>query len=230
MNIKRLILQSILCLLATLAAGSSGIRGGPPATVKLVNLLHNGGFEHWIKPNVKQKADQGKGWPKLLSDLVPAGWQYMGQSRYGSGPIKGAVARDPVVKHAGKYSLRIVNCLPTDITGVNQIIPCAPNTVYRISCYVKGRDIKPDHKDGVGALVWLNYGPKDFWPHQISLDRRPKKCRGTFGWEKLSFTVDTGPKAAFLMATVQLRLASGTVWYDDVKVLNLGHYTHVKSY
>ena len=234
MNRKHLVLSvflsALLGLLAAGAATSSAARGGLPATAKHPNLLHNGSFKHWIKPTPQQKAAQGKGGPKLLSGLVPAGWQYIGQSRYGAGPIQGAVARDATVKRAGKYSLRITNGLPSDITDVDQMVPCAPNTVYRLTCYVRGRNIKPDHKDGVGAMVWLNYGPKNFWPHQTSLARHPLKYRGTFGWEKLSFTVNTGPKAAFLYVVVQLRCATGTVWYDDVKLVKEGTYTPVKSY
>ena len=230
MRSKSILAPVLWCVLVAAAAGFLGAPHSAFAAARPRNLLANGGFEHWTKPTPQQLAAQGKGGPKLRSHLAPAGWQYLGQSRYGPGPVEGSVARDAKVKHGGKYALRITNGLPSDITDVNQMIPCRPNSVYRLRCYVKGRAIKPNPNDGVGAMVWLNYGPKSFWQHQTASAHNPPQYRGTFGWEKLAFTVNTGPQAAFLMVTLQLRRATGTVWYDDVKLIRQGGYKHVKSY
>lgn len=92
-----------------------------------------------------------------------------------------------------------------------------PDTRYRISFFVKGRDLRPLlYRDG-GACIELNDGGGRHWM------RHPwPYLFGTFDWMGLRFELKTG-KDAKKMAEhgfVCLRIinATGTAWFDDIRV------------
>jgi hypothetical protein len=59
---------------------------------------------------------------------------------------------------------------------------------------------------------------------------KPTAHDGTFDWTKAQMTVDTNDTAGTMALTLQLRRASGKVWFDDVEVKKLGPVTAVKSF
>ena len=199
------------------------------------NLLQNGNFSQW-----KTTVAPAVGKIHLLSHKVPVGWPFIDNEAYGLAgnpkfPTKGAIGRSAHVKKSGKkpgsgYALVIQNGLATDITSVAQMISVEPDTAYKISLWVKGANIKRSLRYGGGVFVWANWGPKSFWAHQHSLAQQPKLSTGTFGWHKLTFTVDTGKGAKHLMIWLQLRCATGKAWFAHVSVVKVGKITPVKSF
>ena len=86
-----------------------------------------------------------------------------------------------------------------------------PNTRYRVSLFVKLKDVEPCNRAG-GVHVELYDGKRGF--------RCPKsELSGTMDWTHLSFEWTTGPDTG-KGALICLRLidAFGEVWYDDVIV------------
>lgn len=198
---------------------------------KNVNLVKNGKFENWSKFKI---TNTNKSYtPKLLDGTVPTGW-WVGQSSVNNQykHLEGAIAPDTEITHNSKLSLKIENGLKTDLTEADQIITnIEPYTSYKISCWIKGKDIVGLNGpgQGPGVTVWFNWGPKKhFWSHQHFTGKNPQKKDGTFNWKKFSFTVDTGAGAGIANLSLQLRQAKGTMWYDDVKVVKIGKV--VKSF
>ncbi len=233
-------MKKILGYLFLLSTGLTVAFGGAltalaVSTVKPDNLLKNGNFSKW-----KASAAPAMGKIQLLSHKVPIGWPFIDNEAYGlAGNAKfttqGAIGRSAHVHKAGKkpgsgYALLIQNGLRTDITNVGQMISVTPETVYKVSVWVKGANIHPSHRYGGGVYVWANWGPKHFWAHQHSLARQPKPNLGTFGWRKLTFRVDTGKGARHMAISLQLRCATGKAWFDHVSVVKIGKITPVKSF
>ena len=196
------------------------------------NLVKNGDFAHW-----KTAAAPTLHKIRLLQHKVPAGWPYIDQDAYGlvkgnpKFPTQGAIGRSAKVKKQGcAYALLIQNGLRTDITDVSQMIKVKPDTAYRISVWVKGSNIQPSARYGGGAFLWAVWGPKDYWSHQHFMAQQPKPSTGTFDWRKFTFTTDTGKGARHMMLRLQLRCASGKVWFDQVSVVEIGKITSVKGF
>ena len=53
---------------------------------------------------------------------------------------------------------------------------------------------------------------------------------GTFDWQPRQLVFITDPYARWAGFTFQLRWATGTVWYDDVELVDLGPVVHVETY
>ena len=180
------------------------------ATASTANLAANPGFEDWPTP------DAPKGWEVSDTPLDP------------KGPKQGVVSRDPSA-HGGTAAVRIANGLATDVTQVSQMIPVEPNAIYHVRGWYKGADIQST--DGNGVLIWTSPGPaQDFWGHARYTAQGPPTRTGTFDWQPFDFTIDTGPDHTQLNLVLQLRRASGTVWFDDVEVVKTGAVTPVESY
>lgn len=216
-----------LGLLLSLVATYGSAAAKPEAETG--NLVANSSFEEWQVPEkIAQPAFE-------MPDGVPVGWTAW-QSAYETAnnsnfEIKGAIFKDEQVKHNGKSSLRIENGLTTDITEVYQLFPVLKNTKYLVRFWVKGEDILPNTKDGVGVIVWATFGPKKhFWTLQRAFHKIPKKRTGTFDWQLVEFTVDTDSEAELMKVAVQLRRAKGKAWYDEVEVLPQGVVKHVEGF
>ena len=93
-----------------------------------------------------------------------------------------------------------------------------PRTTYRLSCFLKAKDVTPCHKSG-GIYMEMNNGPKNWAESNKGTDR----ISGTTDWlyHEMTFrTSDTvDPKAHF---TLYILLASGEVWYDGVRLEEMG--------
>jgi uncharacterized membrane protein (GlpM family) len=221
-EIKKLVVAGIMVLFTTIAFSA----------IKNINLVKNGDFINWSSYKITNMEIT----PKLPAGKIPTGWM-VDQSAYEQAKtphfkIEGLIAPDTEITHNSKISLKIENGLKTDITeSVQYINNIKPYTSYKISCWIKGKNIQLNLNDGAGAIVWFNWGPgKNFWSHQHYTARVPKKFKGSFRWNKFSFIVDTGANAGAATIALQLRRAKGTVWYDDVKVVPIGKIVPVKSF
>ncbi len=219
-----------------LATAFSMVLGGTMSAVAASkatpkNLVQNGDFARW-----KTSAAPTMHKIRLLQHKVPAGWIFIDQEAYGLAgnvkfPTQGAIGRSAHgQKPRSAYALVIQNGLRTDITNVGQMITITPETVYKVSVWLKGSNIKPSARYGGGVFVWASWGPKNYWTHQHSLAQQPKPSTGTFGWRKWTFTVDAGKGARHMAISLQLRCAAGKAWFDHVSVVKIDKITPVKSF
>ena len=214
-----------LGVLGIIAAGAWADGTAAPA----VNLLPNPGFETWA-PAARQK-----NWP-AIPDGIPQDW-LVGVSAYEQGrdkswPLQGTVARDTAIKHGGEASLRIENGLTTDITDVIcTMFPVEPQTIYRLRVWVRGENIVLNPNDGAGALAWYHTRPtRDQWKDVTWGAQSPEPKQGTFDWTRFSWRLETNGDAKFMDVVLQLRRASGKLWYDDAELVEVGKITPVDTY
>ena len=191
------------------------------------NVLQNPGFEDW-------SVASGLGDPPALTNagLVPTNWVASPEDQApkdNPGTFTGGIYKDASVKHGGNASLRLESGRSVDIIGVTQEASVDPNSKYEIDAWYKGDGIAANGDTGV--FVWAVYGPvADYWSHMTFNSNKPPVHDGTFDWTPFQMTFDTNDTAGKVRLTLQLRLASGKVWFDDVVLKKLGTVTPVKSY
>ncbi len=136
--------------------------------------------------------------------------------------ITGAVSQDSTEKHSGEFSAKIENISDTDTTDiVRWNIKVKPETKYKVSVWVKGKVIVLKKGQGAGAALWASAGPqKDFWGNKNGTQKFMRKA-GSFDWTQISMEFTTRKGDEQLILNAQLRLASGTLWVDDVEVVEL---------
>jgi hypothetical protein len=54
--------------------------------------------------------------------------------------------------------------------------------------------------------------------------------KGTFDWQRRQLVFITDAYARSISFTLQLRWTTGTVWYDDVELVDLGPVVNVDTY
>ena len=187
--------------------------------------IENGGFEAWDADTVQNP----NGLVTLGSDGAPLSWSV----RRAPGKATVSIMKDTAIMHSGKASVRVKLESVEDEAGLTQHFSVEPNTSYTVRLWVRGEGIvAATSKPSAGILIWANSGPAGdaFWGNQKSMHKSPIQASGTFDWQLLEFPVETGPEAARLGVSLQLRWASGTAWFDDVEVVKSETVTPVKSY
>ena len=53
---------------------------------------------------------------------------------------------------------------------------------------------------------------------------------GSFDWQRRQFVFVTDEYAQWVNLTFPLRWTTGTIWYDDVELLDMGPDVHVETY
>lgn len=190
---------------------------------KHYNLLPNGGFETWQDLSAEEKAKP----ENVAKDgSIATGYWFSSEAYERTQdpkfPIKVAIAKDDTTKHGDKSAVRIVNGATTDIGSVVlQPISIAPGFHYILRGWMKGDNIVKDEKTGLGVALWTNVGPKeDFWG-KMKNDLYPtNKKDGTFDWTPFEVKFDVPATSNQVMFSLQLRRASGTLWFDDVELVS----------
>jgi hypothetical protein len=182
------------------------------------NILTNSGVEDWEAGSL---GESGK------TTDVPSLWRVgLAATEKAADPSfeeTGAIFKDTAIKHGGGASVRIESEATTDIVYFDQLIPVEPNTTYKVSFWVRGEDIILNPGDGAGAISVASWGPlEDFWGNQVDTWKRLEVRDGTFDWQLVEYTVETGDAAEQLKVSMQLRRATGKVWYDDLEVIRVG--------
>ena len=138
--------------------------------------LVNGGFEQ-----------QSGGWSFILSGANATGQIDDGQ------------------KHEGRYSYKLTNrsAFAPNVYArlVQSISGLRPFTVYKVSCWVKGK--------GCG-INWIGGGPG--WTTRISF---PK---GDFDWQPISFEIDAGAAPDIYELMVLSESTTEALWVDDIRL------------
>jgi hypothetical protein len=199
------------------------------------NLIANGSFEEWRDLDAATLAAD---WCQI--DLTPPGrtptsWipcreQYKGMGRTTS------LTMDEAVKHSGARSVRIHNADARDITyaqySTDQFVAhpddprnVRPNHRYMVRWWVKGEEVAP----GDSGPIMMMYCSSRDGQRTYTYEMVPLPS-GTFDWQQRRFVFITQAQTSFATFTFQLRWTTGTIWYDDVELLDLGPVVPVETY
>jgi hypothetical protein len=182
--------MTVAAMLALLATGGLAGAAGVPEEHWGKNLAPNPGFE--------LDAD---------GDGVPDGWNLP----------PGQCAWDAAEKRSGERSLRFTNTDKNVYRLVTAPVGLIPGVRYRISAWVKGKDIRDGDADDQGAGLCVEWSDKDGkW-----LGGYYPSCKsGTFDWSRLEGETGAVPaEAASAHVVLYLRQHNtGTAWFDDVEV------------
>ena len=227
----------LACVVGPTAARAGG--QGDSAAPAEKDLLENGGFETWGKldPNAARQAETAA--LRLEpADSAPAGWVPCRESYKDQQPTA-TLALDETVKHSGKRSVRIENRDMRDITYVRYSTErfaarredphnLRPNRRYAIRWWVRGQEIDPA---GTGPILMMHiYSTKEGKTYGTPAAEETERPKGTFDWQPREFVFITDPYARWITFTLQLRWTTGTVWYDDVELVDLGPVVNVETY
>ena len=148
----------------------------------------------------------GGGRPNLL--INPSfedgekGWDFGSYAKHGT------VSVDTNEKHHGKSSIRIENSAGDD-SFLKQVIAVKPKTRYRMSGYIKTKDLVTK-----GAGATLSLGGEGTVPIAVNKN-----------WTKVTFEFDTGPSDSIMIGP---RLGHnsapvmGVAWFDELSLVELG--------
>ncbi|MDB6175872.1 MAG: dolichyl-phosphate-mannose--protein O-mannosyl transferase [Chthoniobacteraceae bacterium] len=157
-------------------------------SVKSDNLLTNGSFEKGIE-----------GWTLNAHEKI------------------GQVAIDEKEKHGSKPSLRLENPSGDD-TFLKQTVTVKPNTKYRLSGYIKTKDVQTVKREGKdGASLSVGGGFVKTPPIVKSKSWTKVTHEFATGAET---EIEVGPRLGFFSA-----LTTGTAWFADLSLDELGRTT-----
>ena len=124
---------------------------------------------------------------------------------------------DKTVYHSGTQSLKFVNATSTsgDNGGFFQMIPVQPSTLYHLSAWVQGSNVASGATSNCFGLD-QNFATLTCLP------------TGTFGWQQITWNYTT-PANETSMTFALYSTNIGTVWYDDISVMQNGTSTNLVS-
>jgi hypothetical protein len=203
------------------------------------NLFDNGGFERWA-PLPASAARQ----PAVANvRLVPEGTAPVGftpMREISKNPQRtGVVAMDERVRHAGQRSVRLENGDMRDISLVQYSTEpftkrpddprnIRPNRRYALRWWVKGEQVDPR---GSGPVVMMyTVSVKDGKSYRTNDSVEPPHPKGAFDWQSRQLIFVTDAYARWCAFSFQLRWTTGTAWYDDVTLVDLGPVVQVETY
>ncbi len=136
---------------------------------------------------------------------LPAGWE----TRTWSGDPQ--FFHDPRGGRDGTAAVRISSESGADASWSFRI-RVRPNTRYRVTAWIKTADVGAD---GLGALINL---------HELQFEGKTEAIRGTRDWTCVSSEFETGSHDSLLVNCLfgGWGRATGTAWYDDIEVVELG--------
>jgi hypothetical protein len=84
---------------------------------------------------------------------------------------------------------------------------------------------------GAGPILMLYYQTEhNGKPARVDTYEQGELPRGTFDWQQRQFVFITDDHARWMGFSLQLRWATGTVWYDDVEMQDRGEVVQVETY
>ena len=167
------------------ALGVCGAGLAQEKTDRVGNALPNGGFEE-------------------VAGGAPAGWEKQSWSGTAEQTLSAG-------GRSGKHCVMISAAKGVDLAW-RRIVAVKPLSKYRLSGWIKTRDVKPaPSSKGLGALLNL---------HGSNV-RRTGAIVGTKDWTRVEFTFETGYDERSIQVNCLLGgwgLATGTAWYDDLSL------------
>jgi len=120
------------------------------------------------------------------------------------------ITSDETVKHSGQKSMMLKTLFPTDIR-LKQELDVKPNSLYKLTAWVKTQDIGSENKGANISADGIVYTSADL--------------KGSNDWNQLELYGKTGKNQKKLTVTVGLggygSLNTGTLWVDDFSVETL---------
>lgn len=229
---RLLVVGTIAGLLASALA--HGEEAAPP------NLVLNGGFEDWadLDPGIAAW-EPVRNVTLVPPNRAPVGWIPMREIARDHPDHTGTISLDEQVKHSGARSVRIENRDMRDISLVQYSTealskkPEDPHNVrpsrrYLLRWWVKGESVDPS---GTGPILMMFVMSEQDgkWTRTDTYEQTTLPT-GTFDWQQRQFAFITDENARWANFTLQLRWTTGTIWYDDVELLDRGPVVHVETY
>jgi hypothetical protein len=210
-----------------------------PSSRAAASILENGGFEIWrdLPPDVARQ-DSVKSIQLVPPGLAPAGWLPCREAYKKLRPTA-TIARDEKVSHGARCSVRIENRDMRDIAYVQYSTErlagkpgdphnIRPNRRYALRWWVKGENVDVA---GTGPILMMHVlSMHDGKPQRDDTYEQSPLPKGTFDWQAREHRFVTGPDARWIVLTLQLRWTTGTIWYDDVELVDLGEFVQVETY
>lgn len=122
----------------------------------------------------------------------------------------GSVKTDSEEKRTGAQAIYLENTSPDD-NFLTQDIPVKPKTRYRLTGYIKTRDVTGQ---GGGATLALAGGFE-----------KSEVIEGTKSWTKVTLEFESGPHEQITLGARlghHGRLSKGKAWFDDITLVELG--------
>lgn len=206
------------------------------------NIIVNGGFDHWayldeyLDDNTLQ-SEEVRNVDLAPGEVGPVGWVPLRELAKDQARTA-TIAMDEITRHAGgavrietrdmrdialvRYSTEAYAGKPDDPHNIR------PNRRYRLRWWVKGENIDPT---GTGAIMMMFYQSlQDGKWSRTNMSEAYPLSTGTFDWQQHQFVFITDENARWACFNFQLRWTTGTVWYDDVELVDLGPVVHVETY
>ncbi|NLF17729.1 MAG: DUF4091 domain-containing protein [Lentisphaerae bacterium] len=159
-----------------------------------LNLVRNGSFEE------TDAAGWAVGWAPWPETLAPGA----------------SVSIDENIAHTGRRSLRITHRDRSAYSRADQVVPVTPGRQVMISCWIRAADLEPvSPAGGVRLFIGRDGSGNPF------RSLAPVQTRGSFPWTRCEIgpvAVGDQTRLAFLP---YLHQTSGTVWYDDIEMVEV---------
>ncbi|MBN8217240.1 MAG: carbohydrate binding domain-containing protein [Spirochaetes bacterium] len=144
---------------------------------------------------------------ETLNGKNPEGW-----SMYPAKGEEGPVFVDNAEAHTGRQSLALRHKSVESYSSVRIKIAVKPATEYTASVWMKAEAVAPAPAGASGSARLFIEGDGG----KTLAATIPEK--GSFGWKRVAVTFTTG-SAAELPVILYLHRASGTVWFDDLELV-----------
>jgi len=214
--------------------------GGAPASSGRENLVENGGFETWAElPANVAHSESVLSLHLIPANSAPAGWlPVREQVKVQAHTV--TIAQDTAIKHSGACSVRLENRDMRDISYVQYSTErfvrraddphnIRPNRRYLLRWWVRGADV---NADGTGPIMMMHcLSEKNGKTYRTNSGEHGATLpHGTFDWQCRQQVFITDAYAKWVTFTFQLRWTTGTVWYDDVELIDQGPVVQVRTY
>ncbi|SEG15071.1 Ig-like domain-containing protein [Paenibacillus sp. UNC499MF] len=173
------------------------------------DLVSNGGFE-----SVKSGAG------KWAAGAEPVGWGLW----LASGTGKASVTGD--VYHTGTQAVQLEH-LALSRTGLSQDVPIAGGQTYKLSVWVKTKDVN----SGIGVFVRTQFfkSIKGFdgktLDEKIGSGPSTEELTGTQDWMKREVIINSPEDAKYIRLEPFFETGTGTVWFDDISLVKWNSVT-----
>ncbi len=136
------------------------------------------------------------------------GWSFRSASK------TGLMAVDSAVMHANRPSVRIDN-IDFDICSIFQKVMVKPNTHYRMTAFIKTKDVEPEKRGGKNGGSMSILGGYTMTP----------AVTGTKVWTRVTREFDTGNETEIeigLNLGYYYGKVKGTAWFSDASLVDGG--------
>jgi hypothetical protein len=214
--------------------------GGAPDSSGRENLIENGGFETWSELTaVQARAENVLNLQLVPTNSTPAGWLPV-RERVQDPARTVTIAQDTAIRHGGACSVRLENRDMRDISCVQYSTErfvrraddphnVRPNRRYLLRWWVRGADV---NADGTGPILMMYcLSAQNGKTYRTSSGEHGATLpHGTFDWQRRQLVFITDAHAEWATFSFQLRWTTGTVWYDDVELIDQGPVVQVKTF